>query len=79
MPAFGKGSSASYTWTMKTNFGNGYLGTDTVGTTNQDAANIGYFKYAVPTGYYAFAQKILKLTEEFNYGRIYFISTIRFF
>ena len=60
MPAFGKGSSASYTWTMKTNFGNGYLGTDTVGTTNQDAANIGYFKYAVPTGYYALCTKNIK-------------------
>lgn len=60
MPAFGKGSSASYTWTMKTNFGNGYLGTDTVGTTNQDSASIGYFKYAVPTGYYALCTKNIK-------------------
>ena len=60
MPAFGKGSSASYTWTMKTNFGNGYLGTDTVGTTNQDSASVGYFKYAVPTGYYALCTKNIK-------------------
>jgi hypothetical protein len=60
------------------NFGNGYFGTTAVASTNADDAGIGSFEYDVPTGFTHFAQKTLRLTED-NYGRIYFISTIRLF
>ena len=35
------------------NFGNGYFGTTSSGTTEADDAGIGVFKYDVPAGYYA--------------------------
>jgi hypothetical protein len=59
-PVFGKESSGSYQWVMNTNFGNGYLGTTSLGTSNQDADSIGYFKYSVPAGYYALCTKNIK-------------------
>ena len=49
-----------YTSTYKLNAGGGYLGTTTVGTSNQGAGDIGYFKYPVPTGYYALCTKNIK-------------------
>ena len=41
------------TGTISTNFGNGYFGTTSSGTTEADDAGIGQFKYDVPAGYYA--------------------------
>jgi len=44
-------SANDYTWSM--NFGNGYFGTTSTGTTEEDDAGNGVFKYDVPAGYYA--------------------------
>ena len=43
---------ASQSGTFSTNFGNGYFGTTSTGTTEADDAGIGVFKYDVPAGYY---------------------------
>ena len=43
----------SGTGTISVNFGNGYFGTTSSGTTEADDAGIGVFKYDVPAGYYA--------------------------
>ena len=59
-PVFGKGSTSSYTWQMKTNFGNGYFGTTAVTSANADDAGIGAFEYDVPTGYYTLCTKNIK-------------------
>ena len=42
------------------NFGNGYFGTTSSGTTEADDAGIGQFKYDVPTGFYALCTKNIK-------------------
>ena len=45
----------------KTNFGNGYFGTDAVTSANADDAGIGAFEYDVPAGFYTLCTKNLKL------------------
>ena len=45
----------------KTNFGNGYFGTDAVASANADDAGIGAFEYDVPTGFYALCTKNISL------------------
>jgi len=42
------------------NFGNGYFGGTSSGTTEADDAGIGQFKYNVPTGFYALCTKNIK-------------------
>ena len=51
LPALGQLSIMATEW--ETNFGNGYFGTTSSGTTEADDAGIGQFKYDVPAGYYA--------------------------
>ena len=52
------------TWTsgcnISANFGCGYFGTTSTGTTEADDAGIGQFKYDVPAGYYALCTKNIK-------------------
>ena len=45
---------------VEVNFGNGYFGTTSTGTTEEDDAGIGQFKYDVPAGYYALCTKNIK-------------------
>ena len=42
------------------NFGNGYFGTTSSGTTEADDAGIGQFKYDVPAGFYTLCTKNIK-------------------
>ena len=59
------------------NYGNGYFGTTAVSSANADDAGIGaIWNMMFQRATIVYAQKILRLTED-NYGRIYFISTIR--
>ena len=46
--------------TIEFNFGNGFFGTTSTGTTEADDAGIGQFKYDVPAGYYAICTKNIK-------------------
>jgi len=43
--------------TFKTNFGNGYFGTDAVSSAGSNASGIGIFEYDVPTGFTALSTK----------------------
>ena len=51
VPGIGYGDSGAST--IKFNFGNGYFGTTSSGTTEADDAGEGQFKYDVPAGFYA--------------------------
>ena len=52
---------ATYNYTFKTNFGNGYFGTTPVASAGTNASGIGIFEYDVPTGYTALSTKGLNL------------------
>ena len=59
VPAIGQGTG-SRSSTIKMNFGNGYFGTTSSGTTEADDAGIGQFKYDVPAGFYTLCTKNIK-------------------
>jgi len=59
VPAIGQGTG-SRSSTIKMNFGNGYFGTTSSGTTEADDAGIGQFKYDVPAGFHTLCTKNIK-------------------